>query len=116
LPRATSWPQPCQRRFVTFDRLAADGLFERRKVTLGFESGDAGLLWPPTLAPQLLPDAVENGLPQVGVQRPGTPGFELPDPLKRLKEGFLDKVIGIGHVCAYLGQSAGSASGLMRPE
>jgi hypothetical protein len=50
------------------------------------------------------------------MQLPGTSRFELPDPLKRLKAGFLDKVIGIGHVCAYLGQSAGSASGLMRPE
>jgi hypothetical protein len=58
----------------------------------------------------------ENGLAQVRMQLPGTSRFELPDPLKRLKEGFLDKVIGIGHVCAYLGQSAGSASGLMRPE
>jgi hypothetical protein len=77
---------------------------------LGFESGEAGLLWPPTLAPQLLPDAVENGLPQLGVQRPGTPGFELPDPLKRLKEGFLDKVVGIGHIARPAGQSAGRPS------
>ena len=63
-----------------------------------FEVAQARAIGPPRFPPELFADAVEDRLPQIRVQRAAASRLELPDPLKRLKQGFLDKVVGIADI------------------
>ena len=56
--------------------------------------------------PQLVADPVQHGLPQIGLQRAHTAGFEAVDLLKRPKQGVLDKVVRVGQVARPAGEAA----------
>jgi hypothetical protein len=52
----------------------------------------------PPLPPQLVSDAIEHCLAQVRLQRTDTARLEVLDPLKRLNQSVLDKIIGVGEI------------------
>jgi hypothetical protein len=60
----------------------------------------------PSFSPQLVSDAVEERLTQVRLQRADTPRLEVLDPLERLNQGVLDKIIGVGQISRPLRQPA----------
>jgi hypothetical protein len=49
-------------------------------------------------AAQLVAEPVQDSLPKIGLERPGAPGLEVFDSLKRLEESFLDKVVRVGEI------------------
>ncbi len=98
--------QPRERLLVALNGLTANGLFERRLSAVHLDIIKIGRRGPPALPPQLLPDAIEDRLAQIGLERTDTSWFELLDPLKRLKQGLLDKVLGVGDIARPPWQSA----------
>jgi hypothetical protein len=60
----------------------------------------------PSLPSQLVSDAIEHRLTQVRLQRADAARLEVFDPLERLKQGVLDKIIGIGEIPRPLRQPA----------
>ena len=64
----------------------------------------------PSLPPQLVSDAIEHRLTQVRLQRPDTARLEVFDPLKRLNQGVLDKIIRVGEIARPLRQPAAGPS------
>ena len=64
----------------------------------------------PSFPPQLVSDPIEHSLPQVGLQRTDTARLEVFDPLKRLNQGVLDKVIRVGEIARPLRQPAARPS------
>src|SRR5688572_18591336 len=64
----------------------------------------------PSLPPQLISDAIEHRLTQVRLQCADAAWLEVFDPLKRLKQGVLDKVIRVGEVARPLRQAAARPS------
>ena len=64
----------------------------------------------PSFPPQLVADAIEHRLPQVRLQRTDTARLEVLDPLERLKQGVLDKIIGVGEIARPLRQPAAGPS------
>ena len=66
------------------------------------EIGDIG---PSSLATELVANAIEDRLPQIRLKRTDTAGLEALDPLKRLDQGVLDKVVGVGQIARPAGQS-----------
>ena len=60
----------------------------------------------PALSPQLVPDPIEHRLTQVRLQRADAARLEVLDPLKRLNQSFLDKVIGVGQIARPFRQPA----------
>ena len=90
--------QPPQRLFVAFNCLTTDRLFERRFGALDFEVIKIGRLRLPSFSPQLISDAIEHCLTQVRLQRTDMARLELFDPLERLNQGVLDKIIRVGEI------------------
>jgi hypothetical protein len=64
----------------------------------------------PSLPPHLVSDAIEHRLTQVRLQCADAARLEVFDPLKRLKQGVLDKIIGVGEIARPLRQPASSPS------
>ena len=64
----------------------------------------------PSFPPQLVSDAIEHSLTQVCLQRTDPAWLEGLNPLKRLNQGVLDKVIGIGEIARPLRQAAAGPS------
>src|SRR5262245_25444194 len=81
-------------------------MLDGREVTPGFEVRQTGAVRPSSLPSQFFANAVEDGLPQVRLQGTGTARLELPNPLKCLKERFLDKVVGVADVTGPFRQPA----------
>jgi hypothetical protein len=54
---------------------------------------------------QLVPNAIEHGLPKVCLKRARTTDFEILDLRKRAKEGVLDKVVGVCQIAGPAGQT-----------
>src|SRR5258706_3004456 len=47
---------------------------------------------------QLVPDAIDDGLPEIGLEGAFTPGLETPHLPERPEERFLDEVVRVGQV------------------
>ena len=47
---------------------------------------------------QFVAQAIDHRLAQIGLERADPTRLEVPDPLKRLKQGVLDKIVGIGEI------------------
>ena len=79
-----------------------------RAATRGvdLEPVETGRVGPPPLPPQLVAQAVEHRLPQIGLQRADAARLEPLNPLKRPEQGVLDKVVGVGQVAGPPGQAA----------
>src|SRR5688500_4115134 len=60
----------------------------------------------PSLPPQLVSDAIEHRLTQVRLQCADAARLEVFDPLKRLKQGVLDKIVGVSEIARPLRQPA----------
>ena len=60
----------------------------------------------PPFWPQFLADRVQDCLMQIGLERTDPARLELLNPLKRTKQGFLDKVVGVGEVARPFRKSA----------
>jgi hypothetical protein len=58
------------------------------------------------VAPDVIADAIEHRLAQIGLQSPLAAYFERVNPLKRLEDRFLDNVVRIGQITGPAGQSA----------
>ena len=97
--------QPLERALVPIHRLVPNRLLERRLGAIGLETIEIGDLGPSSLAAELVANAIENRLPQIRLKRTDTAGLETFDPLKRLDEGVLDKVVGVGQIARPPGQS-----------
>jgi hypothetical protein len=54
--------------------------------------------------PQLVSDAIEHRLPQVSLQRTDVARLEVLDPLERLNQGFLNKIVRVGEIARPLRQ------------
>jgi hypothetical protein len=78
--------------------------------TLDFDAIEIGGMRLPSFPPQLVPDAIEHRLTEVRLQRTDTARLEGIDPLKRLNQGVLDKIIGIGEIARPLRQAAAGPS------
>src|SRR4029434_10685849 len=64
----------------------------------------------PHFPPQLVSDAIEHRLPQVRLECTDTARLEVFDPLERLSERVLDKIVGVGEIARPLRQPAASPS------
>ena len=93
----------CKRALVTLHRLAPDRLLERRAAAGRLQRRPDPSNRLPSLAPELVAKPVEHRLPQIRLQRADTARFEVPDPLKRLKQGVLDKIVRVGEIAAPFG-------------
>jgi hypothetical protein len=91
-------PEPRERPFVAIDRFASDRLLERRLRAARLEPVELGRVGPASFAAQFVPDPVQDRLSQVRLERTDAARLEAVDPLRRLKESFLDKVVGIGEI------------------
>ena len=60
----------------------------------------------PALPPHFVPDPVEHGLAKVRLKRADAARFELIDPLERLNQGILDKIVGVGELAGPFRQPA----------
>ena len=61
--------QALQRAFVSLGVLGADRLVEWRRGCVGELIGNLGLTWPPIVVARDIADAIQDRLPQVGLQR-----------------------------------------------
>jgi hypothetical protein len=97
--------QPCERTLIAIERVTTNRLIERRRTVIGGTGRQLGERWAAALAPQLVANPIQDGLSQVREQGPGATDFEAVDLPKRLEEGFLDKVVGVGEVARPPGQA-----------
>ena len=88
--------QAAERALVPLHLLPSDRLLDRRRPIVGDLRVHRGVLASTSGSAQLVPDAVHQGLPQVGLERALMARLEVLDPLQRSEEGFLNKVLGIG--------------------
>ncbi len=64
----------------------------------------------PSFPPQLVSDPIDHCLPQVRLQRTDTAWLEVFDPLERLNQGVLNKIIRVGEIARPLRQPAAGPS------
>ena len=87
-----------KRALVALQRFRVDGVLERRHAIIRFPTIQVGQIGPPPPAPQLVANPVEDGLPEVRVQRPDASNLEVVNPLERLEERLLDDIVGVGQI------------------
>ena len=80
-------------------------LLERRLPAIELETVEIGDLGSSSLAAELVANAIEDRLPQIRLKRTDAAGLEALDPLKRLDQGVLDKVVGVSQIARPPGQS-----------
>ena len=61
---------------------------------------------PSSVPPQFVPDTIDDGLPQVRLQRADPTGLEVVDSFERLQQRVLDKVLGVRQVARPSRQSS----------
>ncbi|HET7618660.1 MAG TPA: hypothetical protein VFK20_09125 [Vicinamibacterales bacterium] len=83
---------------------------ERRVRAVELEPFEVGSIRLPRLAAQFIPDAIDNGLTQIGLERTRASVLEAVDPLKRLKQGVLDEIVRVGQVARPSGQPTAGPS------
>jgi hypothetical protein len=98
-PKCTVFRRPpLKRPLVALNRLTTDRLFEGRFATLDFDAIKIGDRRLPSFPPQLVQNAIEHRLTQVRLQRTDTARLEVLDPLERLGQSVLDKIIRVGEI------------------
>src|SRR2546426_10902904 len=84
-----------ERPVVALQALPSDGLFERRLSARNLQIIEPRHIWPPSLPAQLVTNPIEHSLPEIRVQGAGMARLERLDPLERLEQRVLDKVVGV---------------------
>lgn len=90
--------QASERPLVRLHRLLADGLLERGPPPIELDTLDVDLVGAAELPADLVPEPVQYGLSQIGLERTGMARFEDVHSLERLEQGVLDEVVGVGEV------------------
>src|SRR5262245_14376430 len=103
---ALLWMESSERLLVVFDIPAADCLFERRSSCDVFGAVQIRHIRSPSFPSQFVAKTIEDGLPQIRLQRADATGLEALDPLNRLQQCFLDKVVRIRKVARVSGKTA----------
>ena len=98
--------QAGQSVLIALDLFHADRFLERRPCLVNLGLLQLYLCRSPGLATNLVADTVHHRLAEVGLQRPLPGGLEHLNPVKRLEQGFLDKVLRVGHIARPSGQSS----------
>ena len=97
--------QPLERALVAVHRFVPNRLLERRLPAIDLETIEIGRIGLSSFAAELVANAIEDRLPQIRLKRTDTAGLEALDPLKRLDQSVLDKVVGVGQIARPPGQS-----------
>src|SRR4030095_10435407 len=90
--------QPFERALVALHCFLPNRLLERRFRAIELETIKSGAIRLSAFTTQLVANAIEDCLPQIRLKRTDTAGLKAPNSLKRLEQGFLDKVIGIRQI------------------
>jgi hypothetical protein len=90
--------QPSQSALVALDLFHSDRQLERRACLVDLGPLQLSVRRSSPDAANLVANAVHHRLPEVGLQGPLPLGFEPINPVKRMEQGFLDKVLRVGQI------------------
>jgi hypothetical protein len=98
--------EPREGGFVAFHGLTPYGLLQRRRLMVLVLRIELGRHRPPVDPTDVIANAVQHRLAQVGLERPLAADLERLQVLKRLEHRFLDNVMGVGEVAGPARQSS----------